>query len=275
MTLYISDMDGTLLTPEGSVSQTTVAILNRLMAQGLHFTVATARTPLSALPLLRNIPIRDPMILLNGALCYDPGSGQFSHAVPMDAAALETLSEAEAAAGLGGMLFSMENGRFTANLGRVESCMWDGYFQMDAVAHVDAIDPEIYSHSARELLDAQVIYGLYMDKSPRRLDILNARLQNTGPTVDYYRDIYTENRWCLEICSSAAHKGKAVSLLRQAGFSRLVAFGDSRNDLPLFEACDFCCAVDNATPKLKQRADLVIGSNARDGVAHYLERMHG
>lgn len=275
MTLYISDMDGTLLTPEGSVSQNTVAILNRLMAQGLRFTVATARTPLSALPLLQGLPIRDPMILLNGAVCYDPGSKEFSHAVPMDAAALQALAEAEAAAGVEGMLFSMEDGRFTANLGRVQSGMWEGYFPMDAVSHVDAIDQRIHSRSARELLDAQVIYGLYMDNSPRRLDILNARLQDTALTVDYYRDIYTENRWCLEVCSSAAHKGRAVSRLRQAGFSRLVAFGDSRNDSPLFEACDFCCAVENASPELKQKANLVIGSNAHDGVARYLERMHG
>lgn len=271
MTLYISDMDGTLLTPAGAVSQTTVAILNRLMAQGLHFTVATARTPLSALPLLQGLPIRDPMILLNGALCYDPGSKEFSHAVPMDAAALELLSKAEAAAGIGGMLFTMEDGRFTANLGRVDGCLWDGYFPLDAVAHVDAIDPRIHSRSARELLNAQVIYGLYMDNSPERLDILNARLQNRGLTVDYYRDIYSENRWCLEVCSSAAHKGRAASRLRQAGFSRLVAFGDSRNDLPLFQACDCCCAMANASPELKQYADIVIGSNAQDGVAKFLE----
>ena len=275
MTLYISDMDGTLLTPAGAVSQTTTAILNRLLARGLHFTVATARTPLSALPLLRDIPIRDPMILLNGAVCYDPGSGQFSHAVPVGAAALQLLAEAETAAGIEGMLFSMEEGRFTANLGRVEAEMWDGYFHMDAVAHVDAIDPVIHSRSARELLGAPVIYGLYMDNSPRRLDLLNARLQAADLTIDYYQDSYTENRWCLEVCSRDAHKGRAVSRLRQAGFSRLVAFGDSCNDSPLFEACDFCCAVDNAAPELKQRADIVIGSNAGDGVAHYLERMHG
>lgn len=270
MTLYISDMDGTLLTPAGTVSQTTIAILNRLLAHGLHFTVATARTPLSALPLLREIPIRDPMILMNGALCYHPGSGQFSHAIPMDAAALEILSEAEAAAGLEGMLFSMEDGRFTANLGRVAGDMWNGFFHPDAVAHVAAIDRNVRHRAARELLDSQVIYGLYMDNSPERLDILNARLQNCGLTVDYYRDIYSEDRWCLEACSSAAHKGRAASRLRQAGFSRLVAFGDSRNDLPLFQACDYCCAVANAAPALMQHADTVIGSNAENGVARFL-----
>ena len=270
MTLYISDLDGTLLTPAGAVSQTTTAILNRLLARGLHFTVATARTPLSALPLLRGLPIRDPMILLNGALCYDPGRGQFSHAVPMEDAALRALAEAEAAAGIGGMLFSMEDGRFTANLGSDEGCIWDGYFQMDAVAHVAAIDRNVRRRAARELLDSQVIYGLYMDNSPERLNILNTRLQNCGLTVDYYRDIYSENRWCLEVCSSTAHKGRAVSRLRQAGFSRLVAFGDSWNDLPLFQACDYCCAVENAVPELKQKAHIVIGSNARDGVARFL-----
>ena len=49
-----------------------------------------------------------------------------------------------------------------------------------------------------------------------------------------------------------------------------MAFGDSWNDLPLFQACDYCCAVENAVPELKQKAHIVIGSNARDGVARFL-----
>ena len=45
MTLYISDLDGSLLSPDGSLSPDAKTILTRLVADGLHFTVATARTP--------------------------------------------------------------------------------------------------------------------------------------------------------------------------------------------------------------------------------------
>ena len=49
-----------------------------------------------------------------------------------------------------------------------------------------------------------------------------------------------------------------------------MGFGDNANDLPLFEACDVCIAVDNATREVKDSADYVCESNADDGVAKWL-----
>ena len=47
-TLYVCDLDGTLLTPKAQLSPRTVTILNRLLDRGLLFTVASARTPATA-----------------------------------------------------------------------------------------------------------------------------------------------------------------------------------------------------------------------------------
>ena len=116
MTLYISDMDGTLLNPDGIVSRKSTEILTELLEQGLHFTVATARTPLSALHLLAELPILDPMILMNGALCYDPLSKSFSDAVVFDPASMEQLARAEAVSGMEGMLFSADDGILTVKV---------------------------------------------------------------------------------------------------------------------------------------------------------------
>lgn len=44
-TLYVSDLDGTLLTPEKEISKASADILNHLIRKGLLFTVATARSP--------------------------------------------------------------------------------------------------------------------------------------------------------------------------------------------------------------------------------------
>ena len=273
MTLYISDMDGTLLQPTGTVSANTVQILSDLIEQGLHFTVATARTPLSALPLLRDIPIHDPMILMNGALFYDPQTKQFSNPVPLEKESLEILAKAEQASGMEGMLFSVENGRFSISLGRVKDCMWNGYFDLGKVALVEAIEQNIQSASAAGLLDNAVVYGLYMDNEPTKLDILYELLKGSGLTVDYYKDKYTENRWCIEICNKAATKGNALATLKQQGYTPLIGFGDSWNDLPFFESCNEAYAVSNASPELKQIATAVIMSNAEDGVAEHIAQL--
>lgn len=272
MTLYISDMDGTLLQPSGTVSTKSEEILTELIRQGLHFTVATARTPLSALPLLQNIPIQDPMILMNGALCYDPQTKHFSDPVPFEKKSLEIIAQAECASGMEGMLFSVEDGVLMVNLGTVKDCMWNGYFSMEKVAHVDAICRNIQNRSAVDLLCADVVYGLYMDNNPAKLDVLYDNLKDSGLTVDYYKDKYTENRWCLEICNSCATKGKALKRLREQGYTCLIGFGDSWNDRPLFEACDEAYAVANASNEIKQIANSVIQSNADNGVANYILR---
>lgn len=57
----------------------------------------------------------------------------------------------------------------------------------------------------------------------------------------------------------------------QKGYSHLVGFGDSWNDVPLFQACDEGYAVANASDELKQLAAAVILSNAEDGVAEFIK----
>lgn len=270
MTLYISDMDGTLLNPTGIVSEKSTKILTDLIDGGLHFTVATARTPLSALPLLAEIPIRDPMILMNGALLYDPENRAFSEWVSIPKTSMEILARAEATSGMEGMLFCVEDGVLSVSLGDVKDCMWNGYFAMEKVAYVEAIQQEIRRCSAADMIHTDVIYGLYMDNAPAKLDVLYEQLKDSGLTVDYYKDKYTKDRWCIEICSKAATKGGAVERLRRKGYSRLIGFGDSWNDVPLFQACDESYAVANASDNLKQLATDVIGSNVEDGVAIYL-----
>ncbi len=54
-TLYISDLDGTLLGADSRVSQRSTAILNELVRRGVMFTCATARTPATVQPLLSGI----------------------------------------------------------------------------------------------------------------------------------------------------------------------------------------------------------------------------
>ena len=274
MTLYISDMDGTLLNPAGIVSEKSTKILTDLINQGIHFTVATARTPLSALPLLQNIPIQDPMILMNGALFYNPATKVFSDPVPFGRDTMAKLAEAENLSGMEGMLFSSDGDRFTVSLGKVKDCMWNGYFDLEKVAHIKSIDQTIQSCSAAQLQNADVVYGLYMDNEPTKLEILVDLLKESGLTLDYYQDKYTENRWCLEICNCNATKGNALNRLKQQGYDHLIGFGDSWNDVPLFRACDEGYAVANASENLKQISTDVILSNAEDGVAVHILQHH-
>jgi len=51
----------------------------------------------------------------------------------------------------------------------------------------------------------------------------------------------------------------------------VIAFGDEESDLTMFSSAGFSAAPSNAKDTVKAKADLVIGSNAEDGVAAFLE----
>ena len=70
-TLYVSDLDGTLLQPNVTLSKRTIAILNELIKQGMLFSVATARTIASVKPILQGVAVPMPIILMNGVCIYD------------------------------------------------------------------------------------------------------------------------------------------------------------------------------------------------------------
>ena len=71
-TLYVTDLDGTLLQPDVSVSARSRSMLAELLAEGLPLTVATARTSFTVMPLLARLPFTLPLILQNGSVLHDP-----------------------------------------------------------------------------------------------------------------------------------------------------------------------------------------------------------
>ena len=273
MVLFISDMDGTLLDSKAQVSEKTTEIINRLAEKGLNFTVATARTPISALPILKEVNITSPMILMNGALIYSPEEKRFSDSVGFGKDCLESIAKAEEVSGMQGMLFSLDDNKFYVHLGEVNPVMLDGYFDLNKLAHVDAVCKQTKRASAKELINNNVVYALYMDNKADNIEKLyNSLLDEKGLVLDYYKDKYTENRWCLEISSSKTTKGKAVRKLKNTlKADKVIGFGDSWNDVPLFENCDEGYAVENASNELKAKATGIIKSNTNDGVALFLE----
>ena len=76
-TLFISDLDGTLLTANETVSAYSLEHINRLVdEEGLLFTYATARSYVSASVVTDGLRVRAPVIVYNGAYILRPDSGE-------------------------------------------------------------------------------------------------------------------------------------------------------------------------------------------------------
>ena len=70
-TLYITDLDGTFLNEKGVVSEESRRVVNTLSEKGLLFSVASARSIMTAGELLRGLQINAPVVLMNGVFLFD------------------------------------------------------------------------------------------------------------------------------------------------------------------------------------------------------------
>ena len=93
-TLFVSDMDGTLLNSQSELSPSTIERLNTLINdKGVLFTVATARTPATATVLMKDVKSNIPYILMTGAALWDPQQSCFSNVRTMSNEAVEQILE--------------------------------------------------------------------------------------------------------------------------------------------------------------------------------------
>lgn len=269
-TLYVCDLDGTLLDNTASLPSATAGILQSMLAQGLPFTIATGRTPVSVHGILAALPLRLPAIYMNGALLQCPQTKRILDSVSVAPPARQRLTALERELAVTGFhIGSREDDVFFA-LGEKNE-LWQWFFaQNKAVTTVeDSLSAADFANSGAGLL-----YAIYIAETPDKLHTLYRRLAvDPYVNVDYYHDVYHDNLWCLEVYSAEADKGRSLRLLKaHTGATRIVAFGDSLNDLPLFEAADEAYAVANARSEVKAMASGIIGSHLADGVATFLQQ---
>ena len=93
------------------------------------------------------------------------------------------------------------------------------------------------------------------------------------PHLVAYSGIALEGEQCrwLDVHHSDASKGGAVRLLKDMlGLERVICFGDSDNDLSMFEAADEGYAPANANDSIKSAATAIIGHHDEEGIARFL-----
>ena len=73
--MIASDLDGTLLAPDGHVSARTVAVLRRAHEEGIVVVAATGRSHRTAAPRLAPVGVIDWAVCSNGAVLYDLAAG--------------------------------------------------------------------------------------------------------------------------------------------------------------------------------------------------------
>ncbi len=267
-TLYISDLDGTLLNRNAEISEYTEKSLCRLIENGLNFSVATARTAATTLQMVSGIPIDVPVILMNGASIYDIQNNTYVKTYFIEKPSVQQLFSAIKRHSVTGFVYIIE-----------DDILRTWYEQVNSDHTRRFIEERIQKYGKQftqiddfaGLADKPVLYYSVCDVKEKLVPLRDELCKMDHLHVEFYRDVYEEGYWYLEACSADASKYNAVIFLREEyGFDKVVSFGDNLNDLPMFLASDESYAVANAKPEVKQKATSVITGNDEDGVVKWL-----
>lgn len=271
--LYVSDMDGTLLSPDSSFADDAVRRLNRLIDRGLKFTIATARNYDSAYPLLRNVKLNIPVILFNGVYLTELHTGknmQMSSFISVEV--IEEMVAAVVPQGIDPFIYTY---------GEKHKIYYRNVTNPGSRNYVETLDGGARLHRVPEyqIHDSENVSGLLMIDTHTTLEpIYREFSQKYVSHLNMYfaEDIAMPGYYWLQIFHQHANKGRMVEALAarmNIPLSHVVVFGDYLNDLDMFKIAGQAIAVGNALPEVKAAAHRIIGSNETCAVIEYLETL--
>lgn len=269
-TLYISDLDGTLLNNNAEITDKSKKLLNEFLSKGNYFSVATARTGATVIQMLDGVNVNVPVILMNGVATYDTQKSKYVNVHSFsDKAKKDFLSEV-CSFGSPGFLFCIDNDNL--------STFYENTNSPNAKSFIKEREEKFGKkftkvESYLDCIDYSAVYYSYSDTYEKLKPLYEKTKQIEGIRAEFYRDTYHPDFWYFEVCSENASKYNAVLWLKENyNFDKVVAFGDNLNDIPLFRAADECYAVENAKEDVKKHATAVIGKNTENAVAEFLNK---
>lgn len=271
-TLYVSDLDGTLLNAESRLSPATVAMLSEAIRGGALFSVATARTPATVSVILRDVPVSLPQIVMTGSALWDPQADKLVSPRFLKREAVERMIGIYIENSLPAFIYTLgEDGRIhifhSGDTDERENIFINERARSPyKVFHLDStMTPDMAVTKDNVLL----FYSMQQSGLTRKVYDILRRDRDLNPV--FYFDIFGPEVAIMEVFDHDTSKASAVRrLAAMTGADRVVAFGDNINDLPMLRDADLAVAVGNAVEEVKAAADVVIGVNTSDAVARFI-----
>ena len=255
--LVATDLDGTLLRPDQSVSARTRAVLARVEEAGVPFVMVTGRPPRWMPPVVEQTGHRGLAVCANGAMVYDLHTEQVVESALLDEHAAASVVDALRAA-LPDIAFAVE---------RVDS----GFHHEQSYVP-GGPRPETVPRPVEELVVGGVAKLLARHRDYTGDELLAAAREAVGDRATL---THSSSEGLLEISAVGISKASGLAAYAErhgVDAAQVVAFGDMPNDLPMLAWAGHSVAVSNAHPEVLAAADEVTGSNSEDGVAQVLER---
>lgn len=260
--LVAIDVDGTLINSENHLTETTRAAVREVLAKNIGVTLASGRARMTMVPFLTELGITLPFISSGGAHIIDPVSNKTLYYSAVPTKTLSVIVE-HARAAQAPIIFQESDRIFYEGSQEILHYLSETY-------KIDITVADEFKANFIQVDDILKVHSepikVYMCQAPAIVQDVEAKLKQ------YHLPIYMTYSAppYLEITSASASKGEAIQRLAahlNIPLERILAIGDSRNDLSMFEVVGKRIAMGNAVPEIKAIADLIAPTNDEDGVA--------
>lgn len=269
-TLYVSDLDGTLLGAESKLTDESVRLLNDAISNGVMFSVATARTPATVSRLLADVDCRVPLIVMTGAAIWDRKRNCYTHACFHNVATARRLVSTYKEYGLSTFVYALgeDDVIHIYHIGAMSDLEWQFVNERADTPFKSFHIPESGVSDIPDDCMGRVLLFYSMRPTEEVSKVHNIIKDDSDLRAVFYHDIFGAETALMEVFGPDASKANAVRILAESvSADRIVAYGDNINDLPILEIADDAVAVENAVDKVKEIADRIIGANTTDAVA--------
>ncbi|MGW2049275.1 HAD family hydrolase [Streptomyces sp. NPDC001858] len=257
--LIATDLDGTLLRSDGSVSQRTRDALAAATAAGAAHIVVTGRAVPWTRPILEDLDYRGLAVCAQGAQVYDAGEDRLLTSVTLDRQ-LAGVALAKIEAEVGPLHLAASRDGLAGDV-----LVGPGYTVTGTLPSTPFTD-------ASDLWSAP-LNKIYIQHPELSDDALaEAARQAAGGFVT----VAMAGEGIVELLPLGLSKATGLSLAaRRLGLKATdtIAFGDMPNDIPMFGWSSYGVAMANAHEELKAVANETTSSNEDDGIAVVLERL--
>lgn len=270
--IYISDLDGTLLRDDATLSHYSREKLKELMENGVNFTVASARSIVSIKKILKGVSLKLPVIEFNGAFISDFKTGKHKVINEIDR---EITKE----------IFSLIKTHncipFISSFNGEEDCLYYHEILNEGMNwylknRIKAKDKRLRKiGNLEDSLNDDVVCFTVINKKEEIIELKEEINEKFGKNVEIH---FTDNQYStgwhwFTLHDWRATKDQAIKILIEEldlSFENLTVFGDNVNDIKMFKIASGAIAVANATKELKKYATKVIGTNEEDSVVNYI-----
>jgi Cof subfamily protein (haloacid dehalogenase superfamily) len=263
-------MDGTLLQSDGILSEYTKQKINEFYDKGIPFSIATARSMVSAKPLLEGVRFCAPVVLMNGVFVYDLEKEKAISYHEIPHSALKNILDIFYENKLHPCMFLYgDDGLLSIKFTELDNEVMEWFYN----ARVNMLDGRFTKTDDMTKIP-QGQHPVYINHfAPKELlDPIAEKMKSVeGISFAYYKDSYSDD-WLIEIYSATASKAQgAKELCEYLHGDSITAFGDNLNDLIMLKGADRAVAVENAVDQVKKIAHIVIGTNDEDSVVKFID----